>query len=356
MAGLSSKPLLTFTVAAFNQERFVREAVEGAFAQTYSPLEIILSDDCSQDGTFDIMRDMAAAYRGPHRMVLNRNPARRSIGGHLNRLVELAQGELIVGAAGDDISLPQRTQALYDAWERSGRRATSIHSNFVQIDEGGRQMARVYHPSCDGATQELIDQAVEPLAYARTLEPVVFGCTHAFARGLFSMFGDLPANIIHEDNALAFRSALGGRLLYVNQVLVKYRVHGDNVYIRSREPRASLETLAREEDCVRRGFRNRETMYDGFLLDLEQARLKSLIGAAEAAKVAQEVKRRRHRAWLIGKFLDSGLLDRFRILLRLRREGLGQAEFGMLARRLLPRPLLLRLRLARGCLAPSHSS
>ena len=58
----TSKPLLTFALAALNQERFIREAVEAAFAQTYSPLEIILSDDCSDDRTFDIIREMAAAY------------------------------------------------------------------------------------------------------------------------------------------------------------------------------------------------------------------------------------------------------------------------------------------------------
>ena len=77
----TSKPLLTFALAALNQERFIREAVEAAFAQTYSPLEIILSDDCSEDRTFEIMCEMAKAYRGPHRIVLNRNPIRRSIGG-----------------------------------------------------------------------------------------------------------------------------------------------------------------------------------------------------------------------------------------------------------------------------------
>src|SRR5437867_2275570 len=102
MSAASERPLLTFGVAAFNQERFIEEAVRAAFAQTYSPLEIILSDDCSEDRTFDIMREMAAGYKGPHRVILNRNPKRRSIGGHVNRLVEVSKGELIITAAGDD--------------------------------------------------------------------------------------------------------------------------------------------------------------------------------------------------------------------------------------------------------------
>ena len=134
---IPGRPLLTFSIAAYNQEKFIREAVEGAFSQTYSPLEIVLSDDCSGDSTFSIMEKMAGQYRGPHRIILNRNSVRRSLGGHVNRVVEISRGELIVGAAGDDVSLPQRCEIAYEAWERFERRPTSIHSRFIQIDEGG---------------------------------------------------------------------------------------------------------------------------------------------------------------------------------------------------------------------------
>ncbi|HWY76817.1 MAG TPA: glycosyltransferase family A protein, partial [Verrucomicrobiae bacterium] len=61
-----TRPLLTFAVCSFNQERFIGEAVEAALAQTYAPLEVVLSDDCSKDKTFEIMRGLAASYRGPH--------------------------------------------------------------------------------------------------------------------------------------------------------------------------------------------------------------------------------------------------------------------------------------------------
>lgn len=346
MLECGDRPLLTFAIAAFNQERFIREAVAAAFAQTYSPLEIILSDDCSRDRTFAIMQEMAAAYKGPHRVVLNRNPIQRSIGGHLNRVVEVAQGKLIVGAAGDNVSLPQRTQAVYQAWERSGRQATSIHSNFVQIDEGGRPMDQIIKSSYHGETREVVEQKVGPLAYMQTLEPIVFGCTHAFSPRLFKVFGELPAEVIHEDNVLAFRSILAGRLVYINEVLVKYRVHADNVYIRTQQRGTDLQGMERQEERVRRNFRNRETMHEAFLLDLEKARLQALIGAAEAGQVAQEASRGCQRFRLMGRFLESGFFGKWRILRRLRREGLDERESKVLVRRLIPRAVLLRARLA----------
>lgn len=59
---MEQRPLVTFALFAYNQEKYIREAVDGAFSQTYEPLEIILSDDCSSDRTFEIMQEMAAAY------------------------------------------------------------------------------------------------------------------------------------------------------------------------------------------------------------------------------------------------------------------------------------------------------
>src|SRR4051812_14455329 len=68
------RPLVTFVLFSYNQERYIREAVAGALAQTYQPLKIVISDDCSTDRTFEIVREMASAYTGPHKIVLRRNP------------------------------------------------------------------------------------------------------------------------------------------------------------------------------------------------------------------------------------------------------------------------------------------
>ncbi len=73
MADSCERPLVTFYVITYNQARFVREAVESALAQTYSPIEILLSDDCSTDGTFEIIQETVKGYSGPHTVILNRN-------------------------------------------------------------------------------------------------------------------------------------------------------------------------------------------------------------------------------------------------------------------------------------------
>jgi glycosyltransferase involved in cell wall biosynthesis len=350
----SSKPLLTFALAALNQERFIREAVEAAFAQTYSPLEIILSDDCSEDKTFELMCEMAKAYRGPHRIVLNRNPVRRSIGGHINRIMEVSQGELILAAAGDDISLPQRAQATYEAWDSSGRKATSIHSKIFQIDEDGNSIDEVFKTGCgDGA--RLVEQKAQPMQYVQTLEPLIFGCAHAFSRKLYNVFGNLPDEVIHEDNALGFRSILAGQLLFINEPLVKYRIHGNNVFIRTQKHRTDLKSLQRQEDRVRRAYRYREIMYRTFQLDLKTAHERALVGKTEFEAMTREAARLEERVSLMGKFVESGFVAKCKILSTLWRGGLNRQERYNLLKRLPPRSLLLRFRLARAYAAGAFS-
>ena len=88
------RPLISFALFTYNQEQFVREAVAAAFAQTYSPLEIILSDDSSKDSTFNIISEMVESYRGPHRVIVNRNPTNIGIGAHVNKVMGLMSADI----------------------------------------------------------------------------------------------------------------------------------------------------------------------------------------------------------------------------------------------------------------------
>jgi len=108
-----------------------------------------------------------------------------------------------------------------------------------------------------------------------------------------------------------------------------------------------LKSLRRQEDRLKKDFKNREVMYAGFLLDLEKARQLGLIDAPEFERAASEARRMHRRLTLMGKFLESNLFAQCRILLTLRREGLSKPEVASLMRRLVPQPLLLRVRLAR---------
>src|SRR5688572_20785087 len=136
MADVCERPLVTFYVITYNQSRFVREAVESALAQTCSPIEILLSDDCSTDDTFEIIQETVKGYSGPHTIILNRNERNLGLSEHLNRIHELASGALIIAADGDDVSDPQRTKRCVEAWLKNGKPA-ALASSVSCIDAAG---------------------------------------------------------------------------------------------------------------------------------------------------------------------------------------------------------------------------
>jgi glycosyltransferase involved in cell wall biosynthesis len=210
-------PLVTLYVAAYNQENYVRSAIEGAFAQTYSPLEIVLSDDASRDGTFAVMRAMAARYGGPHRIVLNRNPVNLGIPRHLDRIMELSRGALIVQNAGDDISLPHRVERLVVAWRAGGGRIQALHSAKVRIDEAGTVLGRQEdaRPINRHSPFELL---VRP--------PTVSGASMAWDRKVFDAFGPLGDTPIFEDYPICLRAAVLGEVVYLDEPLLLYRLGG----------------------------------------------------------------------------------------------------------------------------------
>ena len=219
---MSEKPLITFILLSYNQEHYIRDAVEGLFSQTYSPLEIILSDDCSPDRTYEIMQEMAATYQGPHKIVLNRKETNQGITDHVNEAVRLSAGKLILVAAGDDVSHPERTEKTVAAWMSSGQPVGSLFTNTIIINEDGKELF-IYNPKGYSWEAKSLEEAI------RRTSTGISGCSHAFHPALFEIFGQLHPGGMVEDNAIGFRSLLLGGIYFIDEPLVKYREHGSSV-------------------------------------------------------------------------------------------------------------------------------
>lgn len=231
-------PLLTFALFAYNQEKYIAEAVKGALAQTYTPLEIILSDDCSKDATYEIMEAMASNYSGPHTLKLNRNGSNLGIGSHVNKVLSMASGSWIIMAAGDDVSKPDRTASLFQlSLEHS--RYKALFSGMEVIGDDGRKIGMRLLPG-------EITQRHNLSMRMRSWCPGVHGSTSAWHRDLFAFFGALDSKAVTEDRILALRAALLGEIGYSAAPLVSYRRHDNNV---------SGSPGARTVDELRKHFR-----------------------------------------------------------------------------------------------------
>lgn len=297
----SKQPLLTLALFAFNQEAFIAEAVKGALAQTYSPLEIILSDDCSVDGTYERMQTIVNGYRGPHHVVIRQNDQNLGLAAHINRVMRLIRGEFVIVAAGDDISHSDRVEKLYRAIRHSKKVIRSIYSNRYMIDSLGNRLSVVKPPKKEQLS----------LKWFAERRSGVIGSTQAWHRDIFGKFGDMDEAVIHEDMVVPFRAALLGDVAYVDEPLVSYRVHDNNMHLESRF--SSRHEFQEHFRCFVRDY---EAVCLTRLRDLDVARRLSLQPRPVLDWLEQTTRRNLVETQMEARLIEASQFDRMSTSIR----------------------------------------
>jgi glycosyltransferase involved in cell wall biosynthesis len=213
----ASRPLVSMLLIAFNQAGVIADAIAGALAQTYSPLEILISDDCSSDDTWAVIEAAVSGYSGPHRIVLNRNERTAGISAHLSQLAAMSKGALLVVTAGDDVSAPARCTRLVECWNAHDRRIDLIASDLEEFEAAAGQPARIEPTSLDQY------KGFEDWARER---PWLVGASHAWSRRLFERFGPMLPGAMAEDQIMTFRAVMSGGARSLREPLVRYRRGG----------------------------------------------------------------------------------------------------------------------------------
>lgn len=216
----ASLPLVSIVVLVYNQERYVRDAVEAALAQSYPRLEVLVSDDDSNDDSVAIAAEVLSGYTGPHMNRLNVNQHNLGIGGHINRVFELAKGDLIILAAGDDVSLPDRTSRIVDSWINAERRPSAVYCRARTIDAEGRRQGEI-----TTALESLDPRPEELISYDASRPLLLLGACAAYTREVIDRFGPLLPRLTVEDIPLTVRASLLGGIAVVDDALVDYRIN-----------------------------------------------------------------------------------------------------------------------------------
>jgi glycosyltransferase involved in cell wall biosynthesis len=211
--------LISVILLCFNHERYIDEALDGLFAQTYSRLDIIIVDDCSSDRTADII-DARLARRGDRsnvRFVRNQ----RNMVHPIPAVIGMAAGSFIVIACGDDVMLPTMLERMARAWK--DEKVSLVTANALYIDDQSNDLNRTYRDPNVPA-----DATFETLARYGT-NVCCFGAAMGFDRAIYDNFGWPPTQLLGaSDIVLPFYAYLLNGARFVTEPLLKYRVHARN--------------------------------------------------------------------------------------------------------------------------------
>ncbi|MDG6249253.1 glycosyltransferase [Methanocalculus sp.] len=127
-----SPPAITVLMTVYNEERFLRQAIDSILAQTYSDFELLVVDDASTDSSPTIL----ASYTDPRVRVVT-NEENMGCPRSSNRGLALARGQYIARMDADDIAYPHRLAVQHAFLERHPG-IDLVGSSNELIDEEGK--------------------------------------------------------------------------------------------------------------------------------------------------------------------------------------------------------------------------
>lgn len=214
-------PLISCVVPLFNGERFIAEALDSILAQTYRPIELIVADDGSTDGSGAIL----AGY-GDRIRVVSQESAGPSAARNLG--LRAARGEFVAFLDADDLWAPQKLARQMDCFAARPELQACVTHVQMMWSHGMREEAEQYrdHPRA------------APIPGYATI-------TLLARRSVFDAVGEFDPSLWFSDSTDWFLRAreLGVALELVPEVLVFHRMHENN-HTRRRSA-ASREEFAR---------------------------------------------------------------------------------------------------------------
>lgn len=216
-AQVASPQRVSVVIPCYNEALYLPRVLAALARQTHAPLEILIVDGGSRDGTVDLVRQWAEAHPAVPVRVLH-NP-QRHIPHALNLGIAAARGEIIIRLDGHSLPAPDYVECCLKALAESG--AAMV---------GG---AWEIQPGAPGLIAEAIALAVSsrlgagdalyrlPGAQAQEVDTVPFGC---FRRELWqALQGYNEGLLTNEDYEFATRvRQAGGRLWFDPRIRCRY--------------------------------------------------------------------------------------------------------------------------------------
>jgi glycosyltransferase involved in cell wall biosynthesis len=127
------KPTVSILMASYNNVAYIKAAIESVQAQTYKNWELIIVDDFSTDGSFELA---TVLIKGDERIKLFRQPENYGVHFTMMKASSLATGELRAHLDSDDMLERYSVDEMVLAFEVNPK-IMFIYSDIAQIDRKG---------------------------------------------------------------------------------------------------------------------------------------------------------------------------------------------------------------------------
>lgn len=122
---------VTIGIPVYNVEKYIRQTLESALAQTFPSIEFLICDDCGTDSSIAIIKEIQETHpRGKDIRILHQ-PRNMGIGPGRNRMLDEAKGRFFYSLDGDDTIAPNTIELLYNTANKNN--AQIVYGSYERI-------------------------------------------------------------------------------------------------------------------------------------------------------------------------------------------------------------------------------
>jgi len=160
----TDNPLISIVTPNYNCSKYISETIESVLAQTYQNWEMIIVDDCSTDGSYEIALEYA---RNDNRITVYRMEQNSGAALSRNKAIELSRGQYLAFLDSDDLWAPEKLEKQLKFMLEND--CDFSFTEYEHIDEEGKSLG-------------IRARAIKKLTYKKYLLHNFIGCLTAMYR------------------------------------------------------------------------------------------------------------------------------------------------------------------------------
>ncbi|MFY9174694.1 MAG: glycosyltransferase [Peptococcia bacterium] len=208
--------LVSIIVPVFNNEKHLKESLDGVITLNYKNIEIIVIDDGSSDSSVEIIKEF---QKRDDRILFFQNDFNLGTAKTIKKGISIAQGRYIFINAADDVSLKDRVEKCLDIF-KNNKKVGVIVSTAIIIDNDGLETGEMYDINAHVQNHNI--------ALEQFKRNYCLGATMAIVNDRDLLLKEGMLEYI-DDYEISLEFLLNNYDIHLlREPLVKYRVHNSN--------------------------------------------------------------------------------------------------------------------------------
>lgn len=263
--------MVQILLATYNGECFVKEQIESLMKQTYNNIQVIVRDDGSSDETVNILNKLKTIYSDKLFIVKDKKKCGSSKSNFM-QLLKHATADYVMFCDQDDFWFSEKVHTTLKAMKKyeelNPEKPVLIYSNYEETDsqlipiKSNKKNNQIYNEHLD--VNHLL------------VQNYVTGCTMMINKLLYQNTLEYRDEMLMHDWWIALYAATFGKIIHIQDVLMYYRQHQNNVVgainVRSlsyiirkaldNNTKNSMQAYLRQADAFYKLYENSMSLYN----------------------------------------------------------------------------------------------